>query len=1252
MKKSFKILALVFVTLMLVVTLASCKSKKYETAMNNVSLLIDNIWSKNEQFDKEGTSLGSFVNTDFEVPYEVQVEGEAIAVEYSITGSGAVVDKNNETKQTNVVVSQTSEDQKFTLTVNIEKVDSKSWEFNVDALDLSMEKTQAEIDAMNPLTYEQYAAAKSGEKVLVQGWITHPHEYSSSYGNASVWLQDENGGYYAYRVKVSSQREWDTYFKVGNKIAIEGVKSPFNGWDEFGSGSKYYFIKDAQTKNFEAKDVTSIWGANKPNSVESKAVQNQLVKVTAKVASIDEYNSEDMYLGLTVNGQTGYLAYYKDAYVGTMPKDLFSDLQIGYTIEITGMVSVTKSGAQICPMGDGAYTIISREVTDADRVAQVKNQVLGQGVEETYYASADLDLLLNATASDKEVTVTYALQAEEGKNTGISLVDGKQLKVVVDGVTTSKAKLVATIKCGEVTDTAEFDITVKTDNDVLDELVAEFEENYDVPAAFLAGTVNNITYLPKLSLPGATLSYELEENAYLALKEAKTSKQYYLQVVKDPDQEEPLTLKLTATIKYDNPNLETEVVEKTIVKDVVVRKEAGGPVEVFYSYTKVEEEVTVSGFIAYLGEFNEDKGNFSLYLADAEDEGGYYGYQVSATKEVYYSLKVGTYVTLEGEKGSFNNGDQIAKAKLKVAETDKTYEATAVTITAESLADANWVLLHQADFVTVTGTVESVEESWNGRSATLATLKVGDQTIDVSINTYIWNNGQESGTPVWNKVQSSKGMQVTVSGYLARFNAKTQINVVNSDDYVLPEVTVDQKVDAELNTVKGLFESTYLKAATVNLPSKGALYTDVTIAYELVGTYTTVAMADGKLTINPTTKEEVSLHVKATCGETVKEATIKFTVDTIEKTQAEIDAMDPMTYEEYAAAEKGDAILVQGWITHPHDYSSSYGNGSVWLQDENGGYYAYRVKVASEEDWNNYFKVGNKIAVVGKKSPYNGWDEIGSGCSYYFIKDAQTKNFEAKDVTSIWGANVSTSEQSKAVQNQLVKVTAVVGEIPAYDEGDMYLPLTVNVKTGYQAYYKDAYVGSIPENLFSDLKAGYTIEITGIVSVGKQGAQICTIGANAYKVVSTEVVEPAPVEYDALIKVVASPTSKNMTEGNNAANLGVDESIFNITAEKGDRSIFPGLNSELRLYGGDGKTTNGNSIKVAVTGKTIAKIVINFGYKAVATASITGHDNVTITTATTTTVEYDTPVTEFVIKNITDSTNQVCINSIEVYFAE
>lgn len=1020
MKKSFKILALVFVTLMLVVTLASCKSKKYETAMNNVSLLIDNIWSKNEQFDKEGTSLGSFVNTDFEVPYEVQVEGETIAVEYSITGSGAVVDKNNETKQTNVVVSQTSEDQKFTLTVNIEKVDPKSWEFNIDALDLSMEKTQAEIDAMNPLTYEQYAAAKSGEKVLVQGWITHPHEYSSSYGNASVWLQDDNGGYYAYRVKISSQREWDTYFKVGNKIAIEGVKSPFNGWDEFGSGSKYYFIKDAETKTFEPKDVTTVWGANKPDSVESKAVQNQLVKVTAKVASIGEYNSEDMYLGLTVNGQTGYSAYYKDAYVGTMPKDLFSDLQIGYTIEIQGIVSVTKSGAQICPMGDGAYTIISREVTDADRVSQVKNQVLGQGVEEAYYSNAEKDLLLSATASDKEVTVSYELKFEEGKNTCISLVDGKQLKVVVDGVTSSEAQLVATIKCGEVTDTAEFKITVKTDNDVLGELVDEFEENYDVPEVFLAGTVNNITYLPKLSLPGATLTYELQENEYLALKEAKTSKQYYLQVVKNPDQEEPLTLKLKATVSYDNPELDTKVVSETIEKEIMLRKDAGSQVDNFYKYTADGKEVTVSGFIAYLGEYSEQYKNFTVYLADADTEGGYYGYRAKADKNVYDSLKVGTYVTLEGEKDEYNGGYQVANGDLTVSKTDKKYDGKAVTITAESLADEEWVLLHQADFVTVTGTVESVEESWGGRSATLATLKVGDQTICVAINTYIWNESS-SGTPVWEKVKKSlKGMQVTVSGYLGVFKDDTQINVVNPNDYVLPEVTAEQKAEVELNNVKNLFEDVYKNEATVNLPSKGTSYTEVKLEYSLGGTYTTVSIADGKLTINPTATENISLKVKATCDEKVKEVTIAFTVD-----------------------------------------------------------------------------------------------------------------------------------------------------------GD---------------------------------KADATIKYTGT-------------------------------------------TNTNMAEGNNAASVGVDESVFNITADKGGHNMFPGLNKagQIRLYGKDG---NYNSITVAVTGKTITKIVINFIHDSNTKASITGHDDVTITEDVSVTVEYETPVAEFVIKNVDTANKQVWIGSIEVYFAE
>lgn len=1024
MKKSFKILSSLVLTLVAILVLASCSNKKYETAMNNVSLLIDDIWDKNERLDDNNNSLGSFVSTSFTVPYETKVDGEVIAVNYEVSGNGAIVAKKDETKTTTIEVSQTAEVQEFTLTVKIDKVDSKSWDFKVDAIDLSMEKTQAEIDAMDPMTYEEYAAAKSGDSILIQGWITHPHDYSSSYGNASVWLQDENGGYYAYRVAVKSQREWDTYFKVGNKIAIEGKKSPYNGWDEVGSGCKYYFIKDAEQKQFDTKDITSIWGSNAANSKASTAVQNQKVKVTAKVTSIPSYNSEDMILGLSVNGQSDYSAYLKDAYVGSIPEGTFSDLQIGYTIEIEGIVSVTSKGAQVCPISlENFYKITSTEVTDADRVSAIKAQVSNQDIEEACYENSELELLTSVEASGKTVNVKYELKPTKGS--GIALIDGNKLVVEVDGINNAEATLTATITCGEATDTYEFKISTKTDKDVLEETVQQFEEDYktDDPSVIL-GDVNKfrIYNLPESDIDGVTISYALDKNDYIELKQTNNSHSYYLSVQQTTENlETPITLKLTVTIKYDNPNLETEVLTQTIVKEIRLMKEAASQLDNFYKYTSDGKETTISGFIAYLGEYSEQYKNFTVYLADADGEGGYYGYRAKADKDVYDSLKVGTYVTLKGEKDVYQGGHQLANGKLTVGKTDKEYDGTAVTITAESLADENWVLLHQADFVTVTGTVESVEESWGGRSATLATLKVGDQTICVSINTYIWNEGS-SGTPVWEKVKKSlKGMQVTVSGYLGVFKDDTQINVVNPNDYVLPEVTAEQKTEVELNNVKNLFEAVYKNEATVNLPSKGTSYTEVTLEYSFGGTYTTVSIADGKLTINPTATENISLKVKATCAEKVKEITIAFTVD----------------------GDKADAI----------------------------------------------------------------------------------------------------------------------------------------------------------------------IEYTGT-------------------------------------------TSTNMAEGNNATKVGVDETVFNITADKGGNNNFPGLNrnGQIRLYGQDGKC---NSIKVAVTGKTITKIVINFIHDKNTKASITGHDDVTITEDVSITVEYDTPVTEFVIKNVEyTATSQVWIESIEVYFAE
>ena len=1117
MKKSFRLIASLFMLLVVAIALTACSNKKYEQAMTNVSLLLDTTWDQNERLDDDNNSLGSFVNSDFTVPYEINVDGEIIGVSYEISGTGAAVVKNDSAKTVTIDVTQTGEAQKFTLTVTIEKVDPRSWEFNIDALDLSMEKTQAEIDAMNPMTYEEYAAAKSGDSIVIQGYITHPHDYSSSYANGSVWLQDDNGGYYAYRVKVNSQREWDTYFKEGNKIAIVGKKSPYGAWDEVGSGCTYYYIKDAEPKKYDFEDVTSLWGGLKPNSKEAQAVQNKKVTVTAKVASIDEYNSEDMTVGLTVNGQTGYGAYFKDSYLGALPENYLSDLEVGYTIEIEGIVSVTNDGendvAQICPIDTDCYKITSKEVTDEDRVAAAKVAIINQGIESSYYATManPFELITSYEASgNKNVSISYELKDVKGN--GISLIDGNKLNVEVDGINNVSAKLVANLTCGEASDSYTFNISTKTDKDVMEEIKSQIEKEYDIPAAILAGSLNNIHELPKISTKGATVEYILESNNYIQLKQTLQSKSWYLQVVKDPDLEEPKSLVLTIKVTYDNPNLDTEVLTEVINKTVVVRKEAGSAIEDFYLYTGDGDKIEVEGFVSYKGEFSADYGNFCVYIADPE-EGGYYAFRLKGTQETYDALNVGDYIVVTGEKSDDNYGQQINQgATFKEISTDKTYNSDAVDL-AGNLANNEWMTLHTADYVTINAKVKEIKTSgFTGKSATIAVLKVGENEIDVAINTYLWNNGTNDSTnAILSKVNTSiVDMDVTVRGYLAEYNDRWQINIVSAEDYIPAEASTEDKLNIEINAIKALFAEAYATSATITLPANGSTNKDVALSYVLDGTYTTVTLEGGKLTINPTNNEEIKIKVTAKLGDVVKEEIITFTVSNkplTEKTQAEIDAMKPMTYSEYAAAKSGDKILIQGWITHPHDYSSSFANGSVWLQDDNGGYYAYRVKVESQNDWDKYFKVGNKIAISGEKQPYDDWDEVGQGCTYYYITDAETKTFDFVDKTDVLTSNDAKSDPVNALQNQKVKVTGIVtSKDEKFSDKDYNIKLTVGSNV-YTVYFKDSYLSFTEEDL-AGLTIGDTFTIEGIMTVGDVSkdeknpdiqARLCPISVDCYK---------------------------------------------------------------------------------------------------------------------------------------------------------
>ncbi len=121
-------------------------------------------------------------------------------------------------------------------------------------------------------------------------------------------------------------------------------------------------------------------------------------------------------------------------------------------------------------------------------------------------------------------------------------------------------------------------------------------------------------------------------------------------------------------------------------------------------------------------------------------------------------------------------------------------------------------------------------------------------------------------------------------------------------------------------------------------------------------------------------------------------------------------------------------------------------------------------------------------------------------------------------------------------------------------------------------------------------------------------------------------------------------TTSNMTDGNNAAVVNLDEALFTVTADKGGNTNMPGLNKagDFRLYANkdDG---NGNIITVAINGGTINSIKIDF--KQEGTLTVKAGETVVSGSAGAYTINAES----FSMQNtVTGATTQVQINSIEI----
>lgn len=146
------------------------------------------------------------------------------------------------------------------------------------------------------MTYAEYLAAPVDSDVVIEAYIQAKQVYSENYKNTSLYLQDAEGGYFAYRVACTA----DEYakFEIGKKVRVSGTKTEWEGEVEFAEGTAKVELLEGKYIA-EAKDATKVLA----NEEELIKLQNQLVSFKGlTVAASKDVDGNDVAYLYTWNG--------------------------------------------------------------------------------------------------------------------------------------------------------------------------------------------------------------------------------------------------------------------------------------------------------------------------------------------------------------------------------------------------------------------------------------------------------------------------------------------------------------------------------------------------------------------------------------------------------------------------------------------------------------------------------------------------------------------------------------------------------------------------------------------------------------------------------------------------------------------------------------------------------------------------------------------------------------------------------------
>ena len=190
-------------------------------------------------------------------------------------------------------------------------------------------------------------------------------------------------------------------------------------------------------------------------------------------------------------------------------------------------------------------------------------------------------------------------------------------------------------------------------------------------------------------------------------------------------------------------------------------------------------------------------------------------------------------------------------------------------------------------------------------------------------------------------------------------------------------------------------------------------------------------------------------------------------------TNADPDPVEAMTWAEFMAAETDSEIVIEGYVQGKQSWWAD--KCSVYLQDENGGYYLYEL-ACSEEDYAR-LTVGTKIRVTGYKTEWAGLQEVAPGATFEIIEG----NYVAQpiDITDKLGTEELFNYQTMVVSCKGVTVVGI--EYKNGEPGDD-IYVTVSRDGAEYSFCVERYLTGPETDLYTlvgTLKAGDVIDVVG-----------------------------------------------------------------------------------------------------------------------------------------------------------------------------